>query len=99
VLNVSADGLLLKGASVALGDRVEVEVEVDHHWIVLAAEVRFVGQTRHGAGCGAVIVEISADARACWAEHYRQLAEHAMASTPSSVARYLRKRTQGDSSG
>lgn len=97
VLNVSDAGLLLGGVDgVALGDHVEVEVDLDGRPVHITAEVRFCGATRHGAGCGVAIAAMAGADRARWRSHYRGLAERAIAGTPTTVQRYLRRRTGSD---
>jgi hypothetical protein len=96
VLDVSAGGLLLGGsADLAPGDRVDVIVHLPGETIELAAEVRFIGDTRYGHGVGLAIRESAPDSGARWTAYYRDLADHTIARAPATVRRYLRSRTGG----
>ena len=93
VLDMSANGLLLGADDLAPGDRVEVVVDVAGEPVRLSADIRFVGPTRYGRGCGAAITPVSDDSRARWDAHYHALAERTIQNAPPSVHRYLRRRT------
>jgi len=93
VLDISAGGLLLSGvAGLAPGDHVKVTVDLPDARVNLGGEVRFVGDTRHGPGCGVELLPRGADEDR-WAEHYRRIAEHLIGRVPRSLQRYLRRRT------
>jgi len=95
VLDISAGGLLLGGVGdLSPGDHVDLDVDLGDRRVQLGAQVRFVGTTRHGPGCGVALDGARNHAVADWRAHYQRLADHAIDSAPISVRQYLRRRTE-----
>lgn len=76
------------------GDRLYVRTELDGAPVEGLFEVRFVGETRHGPGCGVAMVTMADADRDRWGAYYESLAQHAIAAAPPVTARYLRARTR-----
>lgn len=93
VRNMSVDGLFLAGPYGATsGDHLDVAVMIGDDIVAFSADVRFVGETRHGFGRGARIVDISDADRDRWRRAYWQRIENAAARVPTSIGHHLFRR-------